>query len=346
NGCTDTVTSLLKVYPKPVPAIFPHDAVLCEGSHLTLTASGGGTYKWFPATALSSTVSAAVEASPLLNTIYVVTVTDPHGCTGRDSVALVVIHPFTMQAETAPVLCAGKSTTLHVSGADTYKWINYTTGLSNVSVANPVATPLATATYTVTGTDAQKCFTDTASIVIKVSAAPVADAGKSAVILPGTPYQLQPITSPDVVKWNWSPAQYLSCNNCASPVARPSAPVLYTLTVTNAAGCTASDTVSIQLFCSESRIFIPTAFTPNGDNLNEVFTIIGEGIQMVNFFRIYDRWGTLVFERNRFQPGDISGSWNGRYKGALVPQGTYTYSVEMSCKEHTFVQKGNVSVLY
>jgi gliding motility-associated-like protein len=346
NGCIDTVTQLLTVDPKPVATITPHEASLCEGSHITLTASGGTIYKWTPATNLSSVNSAATDASPLVSTKYVVTVTDPHGCTNKDSVSVAVIHRFTMQAETEATVCLGKSATLQVSGADIYQWINNTTGLNNTGIANPIATPAVTTTYTVTGTDAHKCFTDTATIQVTVAPLPVTDAGQSAVILSGTSYQLQSTSSNDVVKWSWSPSQYLSCNNCASPVATPSQPEIYTLTVSNAAGCTASDTVSVKLFCSESRIFIPNAFTPNRDGLNELFSIKGDGIRIVNYFRIYDRWGTLVFAHDNFQIGDKSGSWDGRYKGVLVSQGAYVYFASLSCGEQTFVQKGSITVLY
>jgi gliding motility-associated-like protein len=293
-----------------------------------------------------STASAVVNASPIQNITYVVTVTNANGCTNKDSINVNVIHPFNMQTETAASICSGQSITLVVSGADTYKWINNTVGLSSTSIANPVTTPVTTTIYTVTGTDSYKCFTDTSDITITVASLPVTDAGTGAVILSGTSYQLQSTSSPDVVKWNWSPPDYLSCDNCSSPHATPSQSEIYTLMVTNAAGCIASDTVSVKLFCSASRIFIPTAFTPNGDGLNELFSIKGDGISAIHYFRIYDRWGTLVFEHNNFQVGDKSGSWDGRYKGVLVSQGLYVYFAELSCGEQTYVQKGSVTVLY
>lgn len=150
-----------------------------------------------------------------------------------------------MQAETETNVCNGKSITLQVSGAYTYQWIKNTTGLSNTLIADPIATPANTTTYTVTGTDVNKCFTDTASIKVTVQPLPVADAGQSAVILAGTSYQLQPTTSSDVVKWSWSPPQYLSCTDCKSPVATPDAYEIYMLTVTNGAGCVSTDSRNI-----------------------------------------------------------------------------------------------------
>ena len=346
NGCIDTVTQMLQVDALPAASVTPHEFNLCQGSSVTLTAAGGASYSWSPGTGLNNLSAALVVASPAINTIYVVTVTDVKGCKNKDSANVTVIHPFAMQVTDAVSLCMGQSVTLNVSGPNTYQWINNTTGLSSVSIGNPVASPAGTTTYTVTGTDLYKCFTDTAGIIVTVSPLPVVDAGPPAVILAGSSYQLQPAYSADVIKWNWSPPGYLSCADCAAPLAKPAQSELYTLTVANQAGCVASDTVSVKLFCSESRIFIPTAFSPNGDGVNETFSILGDGISSIHYFRIYDRWGTLVFEHSNYRVGDRNGSWDGRYKGLPVPQGSYVYFAELSCGNETYVQKGSVTVLY
>jgi gliding motility-associated-like protein len=162
----------------------------------------------------------------------------------------------------------------------------------------------------------------------------------------GSPHQLQPTASSDVQTWSWSPSKYLSCTTCKSPEAKPVEPMNYQVTVTNAFGCTATDTVSIKLFCSESRIYIPNSFTPNNDGVNDRFSIKGQGIRVVKYLGIYNRWGELVFERSNFQVDDKNGAWDGRFKGLLVPTGSYVYFAEMSCNEKTFTQKGTVTVVY
>ncbi len=311
-----------------------------------MSAGGGGTYAWTPATGLNNTATATVIASPKNNTTYTVTVTSSKGCINKDSVLVEVVHPFTMQAEIKEMICSGKNISLKVSGADAYQWIGNTTGLNNITIANPIAAPLATTNYTVTGTDANKCFTDTANITVTVQPAPVVDAGVSTTIPAGTPYQLNASSGNDVVKWSWSPPAYLSCTNCLAPIATPAQDEIYTLTVTNAAGCTAFDTVAVKLFCTDSRIYIPNAFTPDNDGINDLFSITGQGIRIINHLKIYNRWGELVFQHDNFMVGDKSGSWNGRYKGELAPPGTYVYFAELSCNEKTFTQKGNVTVIY
>lgn len=346
NGCIDTVKRALEVYAKPTVSLSSTDEVLCEGSATSITASGGSSYIWSPSTGLNSTTDASIIATPLSNTNYLVTATDAHGCRNTGILKITVIHPFTLQLAPEASVCSGKSIEIKASGAVTYQWIRDTGNLNSTTIPNPVATPSVTTTYTVAAMGENQCFTDTASITIRVQPSPVIDAGPGAEIPLGTSYQLQPQGSNDIVKWDWFPREYLNCFNCATPIATPLEPMNYTVTVANLQGCSSSDTVSIKLFCSESRIFIPTAFTPNNDGLNDQFSIKGQGISIVKRLRIYDRWGSLVFERANFKIDDKSTAWDGRYKGEPVPMGVYVYFVEMSCNEKTFTQKGSVTVMY
>lgn len=346
SGCVDTISKILEVRAKPDVNLSSNAEILCEGSAVSIAAGGGSSYSWSPSAGLNSTTGASVTASPVSNTDYLVTATNTYGCKNTSTIKISVIHPFKLQLTPEATICSGKSVEIEASGAIAYQWIGNTIDLSNTSIANPVATPLNTTTYTVVGSGEKQCFTDTAAVKIIVNPSPVVDAGQGAEILTGTPYQLQATASNDVVRWDWSPSKYLSCLNCAAPLATPLEPMNYTVTVYNSQGCIAYDTVSIKLFCSESRIFIPNAFTPNKDGLNDVFSIRGQGISLINRFRIYNSWGTLIFERTNLRINDRNAGWDGRYKGEMVPMGTYVYIVEMSCNEKTFSQKGTITVIY
>jgi gliding motility-associated-like protein len=346
NGCTDTISKSLLVHVKPIVSLSSKQAMVCEGSDVSIIAGGGISYVWTPANGLNSINSAAIIAAPVANTTYTVSVTDSYGCINTDSAKIVVAHPFKMSLTSEAVVCKGKTIELKSSGAATYQWIGNTISLNNTAIANPLVTPAQTAIYTVVGADKDNCFTDTASIQVLVKPAPTVDAGQSVEILMGSPHQLQPTASSDVQSWSWSPAKYLSCTTCQSPEAKPVEPMNYQVTVTNGFGCTATDTVSIKLFCSESRIYIPNSFTPNNDGVNDRFSIKGQGIRIVKYLGIYNRWGELVFERSNFQVDDKNGTWDGRFKGLLAPTGSYVYFAEMSCNEKTFTQKGTVTVVY
>ncbi len=346
SGCIDTVSRVLEVHAKPVVNLSSRQETICEGASVSITAGGGTSYAWSPSAGLSNTTGASIIANPASNTTYVVTATNAFKCVNSDSVKISVIHPFKLQLPAEAFVCRGESIRLNAAGANAYHWILNTEGLSNTSVSNPVASPNNTTIYTVTGTGEKGCFSDTAEIKIVVHERPSVNAGAGAEILVGSPYQLQSSASNDVISWSWSPSDFLSCINCAAPLATPLKPMDYIITVKNSHGCAATDTVTIKLICSESQVFIPTGFTPNNDGLNDQFSILGQGISKVNNLRIYDRWGTLMFERSNFSIGDKSAAWDGRYKGVQVPLGLYTYFVEMSCSGNTFTRKGTVTVIY
>jgi gliding motility-associated-like protein len=277
----------------------------------------------------------------------VVNVGNQFGCITKDSVAITVVRPFTLKSVTDTFVCAGSSVQLKGSGADMYKWINNTSGLSNTSIANPLATPLANAQYTLVGYDKYGCFTDTARVNIAVQPLPTVNAGADVEILANTPYQLQATGSSDIKQWNWSPPEYLSCANCAAPITIPKAQMNYVVTVKNQYGCAAMDTVRITLQCSQDYVFIPNTFTPNRDGKNDMFYVKGRGVGFIKSMRIYSRWGDLVFEKTNFAIDDRAAGWNGFYKGQLVPIGSYVYFVELACDGgEPFSRKGTITVVY
>ena len=102
----------------------------------------------------------------------------------------------------------------------------------------------------------------------------------------------------------WTPNTSLNCSNCPDPVVTVGGSELYTLTATNIYGCSDTDVMYINTFCQNSQVFIPNAFTPDGDGKNDILMVRGSGIKLVKNFRIYNRWGQVVFERANFQVND------------------------------------------
>ena len=346
NGCVDSITHTLTVHAKPTGVLAVKLANLCKGSSMSIVATGGDTYSWGPALGLNVTSGNVVVASPNLSTTFKVQVTNQYGCSNSDSIKITVIPRLQLQLTANQSVCKGEKLQLVVTGAGSYKWINNTASLSNPNVPNPIATPLSNTVYTITGTDAYNCFSDTANINVVVRPLPTVTAGADAEIVVGTSHQLSAVSSNDVNSWRWTPPKYLDCNDCPAPKATPMEPMDYVVTVKNNYGCRASDTVSIKLLCREGRIFIPNAFTPNNDGNNDVFTIRGSGIKLVRSFIIFNRWGEPVFERSNFLLGDRNASWDGKYKGMPVAPGTYVYIANLTCNENNYTQKGVVTVVY
>jgi gliding motility-associated-like protein len=347
-GCAAAAggTVQVDVHAPPVAYVTPPVATVCLNGQVVLTANGGVTYSWQPATGLSAANVSSPVASPAVSTTYTVTVADDIGCTGTQSIGVTVVQPETLTVTPdSTAICPGKSVPLVASGAERYQWIGSTGGLSATDIADPVARPVdSSVVYSVAGGDSLGCFSDTLLVKIVLLPVPTVSAGPDETVQAGTPVTLAGEATGDVASWWWTPATYLSCTDCAQPVCTPKEPQQYVLTVTGGDGCTASDTVVVSLLCDESKVRIPDAFTPNGDGHNDRWDILG--ISEVNHLVIFDRWGEKVFERDHFYPGDADAGWDGMANGRPASPGVYVYFAQMTCPTGgAFERRGTVVLI-
>jgi len=220
NGCTATILQTIAVNPPPIANAGANQAI-CLGGSATLVASGGGTYVWSP----GGQTSDIITVSPSSNTTYTVTVTDNNGCTATASVNVTVNPLPVINVSPAQSICIGQSVTLTATGATSYTWSpsGNTTGTITVS-------PGSSTTYAVTGTNANGCSA-TNFVSVTVNPLPVVNlsnificAGTNSYLDAGNPG-----------------STYLWSNGQTTQTILVSNPGVYTVTVTNAAGCTASD---------------------------------------------------------------------------------------------------------
>jgi gliding motility-associated-like protein len=184
------------------------------------------------------------------------------------------------------------------------------------------------------------------SVSVAVKPVPEVSAGKDQTVMVGSIVSLRASGSQDVVKYTWSPAEYLDNPNSPYVNAAIRKPMIYSVTGTNQYGCTKSDVVNIDLVCNADAMFIPNTFSPNGDGTNDIFYIRGKGINMIKSFRIFNRWGQEVFRREKINVEDISNGWNGNFNGKPQPADVYIYFVEAYCDTNEFFQlRGNVTLL-
>ncbi|SHN23760.1 PKD domain-containing protein [Chitinophaga sp. CF418] len=346
DGCSDAASHNINILPKPEAHATAASAFVCLGKSTALNASGGVSYEWTPALGLSNPQAPDPVAAPEVSTTYQVSVTDANGCTNTDNVSIRVAQPFTILATPDTILCLGYVLPLWVSGADHYAWKGE--GLDNVNSPYPHATINAAGNYTyeVTGYDADGCFTHDTSLIVGVHPSPTIDAGPDHTVMAGQPVTLIVQGSADIVKWTWAPPEYLSCATCSAPQALPNLSTTYTVEVENGYGCKAIDAVLVNVTCNKGAVFLPNAFTPNKDGKNEWFYPMGRGIKEVKWMRIYDRWGSLVFEKTHFQINSPSAGWDGTWKNQIAPIGTYVYAMEAVCEEDTsFLFRGVVTVV-
>lgn len=117
--------------------------------------------------------------------------------------------------------------------------------------------------------------------------------------------------------------------------------ITYTVRATNSIGCYGEDAVTVRVFKTGPDIFVPNAFTPNGDGHNDIIRPVLVGIRQLNFFRIYNRWGQLVFQTNESERG-----WDGKIGGQVQSTNNYVYFVQaIDYTGRTITRKGNIALI-
>ncbi|MCE6991722.1 gliding motility-associated C-terminal domain-containing protein [Dyadobacter sp. CY323] len=270
---------------------------------------------------------------------YRVFVKDGNNCTTAKTVNVQFNSDITVQTVADTTICTEESITLSTtSNAQSFSW-QPQTGLSDANAQNPIAAPPTSMQYVVTASRGFCSQTDTVKVIVapKVQVNVTPDA----VIEYNVPFQLA-VTSPQIQSGSdafflWSPSIGLNNPNSPTPIAVLQDNQSYTVEVTSELGCKGTGQVNLAIKRQES-INIPTAFTPNGDGQNEVLVPLIHGIESITYFKIYNRWGELVFYTNQLNQG-----WDGYFKGGLPVMGTYVWEVEgTSVKGKVIHKKGSV----
>ena len=182
-------------------------------------------------------------------------------------------------------------------------------------------------------------------MTVTVNPKPILIAGTSQTLTAGSSVQLSAIGT-NIDFYSWTPTASLSCNTCAMPTASPTENTVYYITVSNVFGCKANDSVNIKIRCENNQVFLPNTFTPNGDGVNDVFAVRGVGISNILSFRIYNKWGTLVFERTNFSANDYSNGWDGTFNSTPLGNDIYIYTVVATCITGDLIQvKGDIALI-
>lgn len=346
NGCRDSITRSVTVLPSPAVTV-GNDRAICLGQNAQLLATGAQVYEWTPVQGLSCTDCPNPTTSPGTSTVYYVRGTNAAGCPGYDTIGITVHQPIQITQSPDRAICERETINLQASGtAASYVW-SPAQGLSSTTIPNPVATPTITTQYRVVGYDSHNCFTDTGYVTITVNPVPTIELGPNLTLNTGTIHTLNPVTqNGPIISWVWTPVTDLNCSNCPSPSVTAKKNITYHVTITNQYGCIANDSISIRTLCEGSQVFIPNAFTPDGDGVNDILMIRAKGIEMVRSFRIFTRWGELIFEKTNFAPNTPAYGWDGKIKGKTGAAEVYVYTAEVTCDNlQTYSYKGNVTIL-
>ncbi|MBK9110000.1 MAG: gliding motility-associated C-terminal domain-containing protein [Saprospiraceae bacterium] len=162
----------------------------------------------------------------------------------------------------------------------------------------------------------------------------------------GDKIQLQAILNFIPGTASWTPATGLSCTDCAAPYLLALENAEYEVLFTNSAGCEVRAKIKV-IVDNQTDVYVPNVFSPNGDNLNDLVTVFGgPSIREVELFRIYNRWGNMVFENKHFQLNDLLAGWDGRFNGEPMNPAVFVYHLKAIRIDGTVLEKyGDVSLV-
>lgn len=211
-GCVAQGQQIVNVNPLPTVSATTSASPICQGDTVTLQASGAVNYSWSPSADLLNTSGASVLAIPQTGTTFTVTGTDANGCQNIDSVTVSLFVDPVVSGGANDTICIGQSIMLQASGGTTYQWAPGT-GLNDPAIANPIASPAVSTTYTVTISDVNGCVA-TATKHIEVVTLPAVNAGNDIAICAG---DTLPLNVTGANSYTWSGSTDLTCVNCARP---------------------------------------------------------------------------------------------------------------------------------
>ncbi len=344
-GCSDTALVTMAFVSNPT-VVTNNQGPICSPQTFDLTAAPSTTGSsanltftyWQNAQA---TVSYTTPATATDGTFYIKG-TDANGCFLIKPVQLIYYPLPVVNAGDDIAICDKDSTSVYatvtnITAPVTYEWVPVNEGgIRNPSSASTVVAPIATQAYIITVTDGYGCnYKASDSIIVTIQLPVKAFAGNDTIALVGLPHQL---FATGGVDYTWSPGSLLNNPYIANPLA-----ILYadstmlTVIVKDIAGCVGYDTVWIKAY-DGITYYIPNAFSPNGDGNNDVFRPIPVGIAATEYFRIFNRYGELLFETSQWNKG-----WDGTFKGKPQAVGNYIWMIKGRGRNGRVIEmKGNV----
>ena len=315
------------------------DITICEGTSTQLNViTNANQFSWTPAASLNNTNIQNPLANPVVTTQYIVTATLGQ-CSGKDTIVVNVNPAPIPNAGPDVEICYGQDYMLQGSGGLQFIWTPPST-LSNSALPNPLSTAAQTTTYSLNVIDANGCtslipdqmtLTVTPPIIVKTNPS-------DTVVFAGDKFQL--IANSGATNYSWRPGTGLSNPFIANPVLTVTSDITFNIIATTGAGCRGEGTVNVKVF-KGPEIYMPTGFTPNRDGKNDKFKPFTVGITNLNYFRVYNRWGQLIFSTAKLNDG-----WDGRITGTDQPSGTYVWMVQGVARDgRVITKKGTVTLI-
>lgn len=350
----DSTSTQVHILPA-APLLQPLDDIISCGplDNVVLTASALGTateWVWSSSAAFSDTLNSSPSDSTALLTpvaagTYYVQAGNPGGCTATGALTITAALSEAALSPDIPI-CADDTATITLSGIDPGSAITWSPAdgiLSGQGTPQITASPDHATYFVATVTSPSNCtWIDSALVTVSLmNGGGVTASVDQGVVLAGSTVHLLATPGGGVI-YSWQPAPTVSDPAIAAPTAVVYETTMFYVTVSDGT-CSRMDSVLVkvhELICEEPDIFVPDAFTPNGDGNNDMLFVRGRNIADLEF-KVFDRWGEVVF-----QTTDQAVGWDGVYKGRPVDPAVYVYWLTVHCLDgQKFFTKGNVTVI-
>ena len=335
NGCINTESLRVRVVDFVTLNMGPDTTICLTDSARLQPATDGLQFTWSPAATLSNPSVRSPMAGPLGTTTYQLISRIGKCNTTGDVIVKTVPYPLVNAGQDTTICYQDTAQLKATTDGATFTWTPVTT-LNSGNTLNPLAFPLKTTPYNLTAYDTLGCprpGIDT--VLVSVQPRLNAFAGNGTAIVLGQPLLLRG-TGAEFFKW--SPPAGLNNANISMPVATLSENATYIMEAFTEEGCFATDTINIKVFKTQPDIFVPNAFAPGGRN--RILRPIPVGISEFAYFRVYNRWGQLVFHTTEAGRG-----WDGTIAGKNQDAGTYVWMVRGKDYTGKTISKKGAAVL-
>ena len=349
QGCVDTARKPVVVHPVPL-ANAGAEAEVCVGGLIELDGSaslGASGYSWTPAGLVSDPNAVTTTASLPVSTTFFLQV-DNGFCSDADSVRVRLVERLDLIPGPDAEICRDGSIQLSAdvnSNLPGVTWIwTPATDLNDPRSLTPVATPDGDAAYTITATCGS--IEEAATVFVDILEPPTVEASAdTTVMILGTTVQLnaEGLGGTGELTYWWEQNPDLSCTDCISPMATPEQDGWYVVHVVDEFGCSSLDSIYLRVFtdCLGADFEIGKAFTPNGDGANDLLEFRGETIAQIDRFRVWNRWGEMVFET-----AEKDQFWDGTYRGQPMDPAVFVYTIQGVCiNGENFLRTGDATLI-
>jgi gliding motility-associated-like protein len=331
--------NIVSSYPIPTACV-ANDTLVCAGQQVNLgcAALPNQTYNWFEPTGTNYSpdrYNSNPFIKPQIDTTYRIEVKNQYGCKDTAEIHVSIIPFIVPAAGRDTAICIGGSALLFAQGGNTYSWVNKKTQDLLTTASALIVSPPFPDEFIYTATINGTCNSDLIDVHVTVFPLPSVVLNKDINdVIAGHEVRIPQVgAAGGFYTYLWNPNYNIDSITSGSPTVWPEVTTTYQVLLTDIHGCSDTSEVTVHVLCNASNaVYIPNAFIP-GTGVNGTFYVQGKGVKQLNYLRIYDRWGSLVYSVESSPINNPTSGWDGNFNGSPMPSGVFMYQMEVQCAE-------------